>query len=60
VIDRILDLWNQVMGSGIVEPTTWAIIAFVFIFIILPILCTYIGVKIAIWILNGLKDWWKQ
>jgi len=59
-MDYLIDIWNQVMGSGIVEPTTWAIMIFVFIFVILPILSIYIGFKIALFIANTLKKWWKE
>lgn len=59
MIDWVLDIWNQVMGTGVVEPTTWVLIAF-WTIIVVAILSLLVGVKIALWILRGIKDWWKN
>ena len=59
-MDFLLDLWNQIAGSNLVEPTTSIAVAFIIIFIGLPILCLYVGVKVFIWLATKIRDWWNE
>ena len=59
-MNYVLDLWNQITGSGIVEPTMLAYVMFVLIFIVIPILSVYLGFKILFWFLNSIRDWWHD
>jgi hypothetical protein len=60
MMNFLLDVWNGVMGSGLIEPTLWIYFWFVFIFIVMPSITLYVAFKITMWILNGIRDWWHR
>lgn len=59
-MDYIIDVWNQITGSGIVEPAMIAYAMFFLIFIVMPILLGYGVIKVTLWILETIRDWWHE
>lgn len=58
--DFLLDIWNQVMGSGIVEPTIWVTIGFIVFFIVIPILLLAGAIRVSLWLLTPIREWIKK
>lgn len=58
--DFLLDIWNQVMGSGIVEPTIWVTVGFIVFFIVIPILLLAGAIRVSLWLLTPIREWIKK
>jgi len=56
----IASVWNNVMSMNIVEPTVWAWALFFFIFIVCPIFSLWVGIKLAVWFFELIRDWWHE
>jgi hypothetical protein len=59
-VNYILDIWNQITGAGIVEPSMLAYAMFVILFIVLPVLTVYLSFKLLFWFLTTIRDWWHD
>ena len=60
MINYLLDIYNQILGSNLLEPTMMVWISFIMFFIVLPIISLWIGIKIAIWLVTLIRDWWHD
>jgi len=60
MINWILDIYNSVLGNPIVEPALMVYVSFFIIFIVMPILVLYAGVKLAALIIRTISEWWHD
>lgn len=60
MINYLLDIYNQILGSNLLEPTMMVWISFIMFFIVIPIVALYLGIKIAIWLVTLIRDWWHD
>jgi hypothetical protein len=59
-MDFLIGIWDQVVNSNLLEPSMWVWAGFILFFIVIPVVSIIIAFKIAVWILEFVRDWWHE